>query len=134
MPLVAMPLVAMPLMAVNQKDGGNHGASKRRTPEGSVPPIKGSPPTCSAPPCSARQHRRSKGGEPGPDPWRGADHGGACGSGADQKHSVSDGSEDPEGLRPALLLELQRPLLGRGDRHQEARAHGMGSGIKEPDP
>jgi len=94
-----------------------------------VPPIKGSPP-----PLSARQRRRSKGGEPGPDPWRGADHGGACGSGADQEQSVSDGSEDPERLRPALLLELHPPLLGRGDRHQAARAHGMGSGIEEPDP
>ena len=44
------------------------------------------------------QRRIPKDGEPGPDPWRGADHGGACGSGADQEHSVSDGSEDPEGL------------------------------------
>lgn len=43
-------------------------------------------------------------------------------------------SEDPERLRPALLLEHQRPLPGRGERHQAARAHGMGSGIKEPDP
>ena len=40
------------------------------------------------------------------------DPGGACGSGADQEHSESDGSEDPEGLRSALLLELQRSLLG----------------------
>jgi hypothetical protein len=80
---------------------------QRRTPEGSVPPIKGSPP-----PLSAHQRRRSKGGEPGPDPWRGADHGGACGSGAHSELSESGGSEDPEGLRPALLLELQRPLLG----------------------
>jgi len=94
-----------------------------------VPPIKGSPP-----PCSAHQRRTSKPGEPGPDPWRGADHGGACGSGADQEQSESDGSEDPERLRPALLLELQRPLLGRGNRHQAARTHGMGSGIKKPDP
>ena len=62
------------------------------------------------------------------------DPGGACGSGADRGLSGSCGSEDPEGLRPALLLELQRPLLGRGERHQAARAHGMGSGIKEPDP
>ena len=28
------------------------------------------------------------------------------------KHIESCGSEDPERLRPALLLELQRPLLG----------------------
>jgi hypothetical protein len=105
--LTALPLVAVPLVAVNQKDGGNHGASKRRTPEGSAPPIKGSPPHR-----SAHQRRTSKGGEPGPDPWRGADHGGACGSGADRGLSGSCGSEDPEGLRPALLLELQRPLLG----------------------
>jgi len=62
------------------------------------------------------------------------DPGGACGSGADRGLSGSCGSEDPEGLRPALLLELQRPLLGGGERHQAARAHGMGSGIKEPDP
>jgi hypothetical protein len=88
----------------------------------------------SPPPLSAHQRRRSKGGEPGPDPWRGADHGGACGSDADQEHSESSGSEDPEGLRPALLLELQRSLLYGGNRHQAARAHGMGSGIKEPDP
>ena len=46
----------------------------------------------------------------------------------------SGGSEDPERLRPALHLELLSPLLGRGNRHQAARAHGMGSGIKEPDP
>jgi hypothetical protein len=122
-------LAARPLVAVNQKDGGNHGASKRRTPEGSVPPIKGSPPHR-----SAHQRRTPKDGEPGPDPWRGADHGGACGWGADQDHSESDGSEDPERIRPALHLELHRPLLGRGNRHQAARAHGMGSGIKEPDP
>ena len=102
---------------------------QRRTPEGSAPPLKGSPL-----PRSAHQRRRSKGGEPGPDPWRGADHGGACGSVADQEHSMNDGSEDPERLRPALHLELQRPLLGRGNRHQAARAHGKGSGIKEPDP
>ena len=76
LPLVALPLVALPLVAVNQKDGGNHGASKRRTPEGSVPPIKGSPLHRSAYQC-----RTPKSGEPGPDPWRGADHGGACGSG-----------------------------------------------------
>jgi hypothetical protein len=50
---------------------------QRRTPEGSAPPIKGSPP-----PRSAHQRRTSKGGQPGPDPWRGAVHGGACGSGA----------------------------------------------------
>ena len=80
---------------------------QRRTPEGSVPPIKGSPP-----PRAAHQRPASMGGEPGPDPWRGADHGGACGSGADQEHSESDGSEDPEGLRPALHLEIQRSLLG----------------------
>ena len=80
---------------------------QRRTSEGSVPPIKGSPPHL-----SAHQRRTAKGGEHGPDPWRGADHGGAWGSGADQKHSESDGSEDPEGLRSALLLELKRPLLG----------------------
>jgi hypothetical protein len=110
---------------------GNHGASKRRTPEGSVPPIKGSPPHR-----FARQRRTPKDGEPGPDPWRGADHGGACGSGAhrERRLSASDGSKDPERLRPALHLELHRPLLGRGDRHQAARAHGMGSGIEEPDP
>jgi len=62
------------------------------------------------------------------------DPGGACGSGADRGFSGSCGSEDPEGLHTALLLELQRPLLGGGERHQAARAHGMGSGIKEPDP
>ena len=101
---------------------------QRRTPEGSAPPLKGSPL-----PRSAHQRRRSKGGEPGSDPWRGADHGGACGSGADRGLSGSCGSEDPEGLRPALLLELQRPLLDRGDRHQAARGHGMGTDIKEPD-
>ncbi len=100
-----------------------------RTPEGSASPIKGSPL-----PRSAHQRRTPKDGEPGPDPWRGVDHGGACGRGADQEHSESGGSEDPERLRPALLLELQRPLLGRGNRHQAARAHGMGSGIKEADP
>ena len=110
--LTALALVAMPLVAVNQKDGGNHGASKRRTPEGSVPQVKGSPP-----PRSACQRRTSKGGEPGPDHWRGADHGGACGSGAHSELSESGGSEDPERLRPALLLERQRPLLDRGDRH-----------------
>ena len=103
--------------------------SSRANAGPSAPPIKGSPL-----PLSARQRLTSKPGEPGPDPWRGADHGGACGSGADQEHSESDGSEDPEGLRPALHLELQRPLLGRGERHQAARAHGMGTGIKEPDP
>jgi len=43
-------------------------------------------------------------------------------------------SEHPERLRSALHLELHRPLLGRGNRHQAARAHGKGSGIKEPDP
>jgi len=102
---------------------------QRRTPEGSVPPIKGSPP-----PRSAHQRQTSKGGEPGADPWRGADRGGACGSGADQEHSESDGSEDPEGLRSALHLKLQRPLLDTGERHQAAGAHGMGSGIEEPDP
>jgi hypothetical protein len=105
--LTALPLVAVPLVTVDQKDGGNHGASKRRTPEGSVPSSKGTPP-----PLSARQRRTPKDGEPGPDPWRGADHGGACGSGAHRELSVSDGSEDPEGLRSALLLELQRSLLG----------------------
>ena len=94
-----------------------------------MPPIKGSPPHR-----SARQRRRSKDGEHGPDPWRGADRGGACGSGADQEHSESDGSEDPEGLRSALHLKLQRPLLDTGERHQAAGAHGMGSGIEEPDP
>ena len=36
-------------MAVNQKAGGNHGASKRRTPEGSAPQVKGSPPPRSGP-------------------------------------------------------------------------------------
>jgi hypothetical protein len=46
--LDAGALAARPLVAVNQKDGGNHGASKRRTPEGSVPPVKGSPPHRSA--------------------------------------------------------------------------------------
>jgi hypothetical protein len=66
---------------------------QRRTPEGSVPPIKGSPP-----PRSARQRRTPKDGEPGPDPWRGEDRGGACGSGAHQGLSESCGSEDPEGL------------------------------------
>jgi len=48
--------------------------------------------------------------------------------------AVNQKSEDPEGLRSALHLELQRPLADRGERHQAARAHGMGSGIKEPDP
>jgi hypothetical protein len=38
---------------------------QRRTPEGSAPPIKGSPP-----PRSAHQRWTSMGGEPGPDPWR----------------------------------------------------------------
>jgi len=66
---------------------------QRRTPEGSVPPIKGSPP-----PRSAHQRRTPKGGEPGPDPWRGADHGGACGSGAHSELSESGGSEHPERL------------------------------------
>jgi hypothetical protein len=59
---------------------------QRRTPEGSAPPLKGSPL-----PRSAHQRRTPKDGEPGSDPWRGADHGGACGSVADQKHSESDG-------------------------------------------
>ena len=48
---------------------------QRRTPQGSAPPIKGSPP-----PRSAHQRRTSKGGERGPESWRGAVHGGACGS------------------------------------------------------
>jgi hypothetical protein len=80
---------------------------QRRTPEGPTSSIKGAPQ-----PISARQRRITTSGEPGPDPWRGADHGGACGSGADQEHRESDGSEDPEGLRSALLLKLQRSLLG----------------------
>jgi hypothetical protein len=63
--LPAIPLVAMPLVAVNQKDGENHGASKRRPPEGSAPQVKGSPL-----PLSTRQRRTPKDGEPGPDPWR----------------------------------------------------------------
>jgi hypothetical protein len=41
--------------------------------------------------------------------------------------SERGGSEDPEGLRSALLLELQRPLLDRGELHQAAGAHGMGA-------
>jgi hypothetical protein len=66
---------------------------QRRTPEGSAPQVKGSPP-----PRSAHQRRTSKGGEPGPDPWRGAAHGGACGSGAHSELSESGGSEHPERL------------------------------------
>jgi hypothetical protein len=48
--------------------------------------------------------------------------------------SESGGSEDPERLRPALHLELHRPLLDTRERHLEARAHGMGRVIKESDP
>ena len=70
-------LPALPVVGVNKMGEGNHGASKRRTPEGSAPPLKGSPLTR-----SAHQRRTPKDGEPGPDPWRGADHEGACGSGA----------------------------------------------------
>ena len=66
---------------------------QRRTPEGSAPPIKGSPP-----PSSAHQRRTPISGEPGPDPWRGAVHGGACCSGAHSELSESGGSEHPERL------------------------------------
>jgi hypothetical protein len=66
---------------------------QRRTPEGSAPQVKGSPP-----PRSAHQRRTSKGGEPGPEPWRGADHGGACGSGAHSELSESGGLEHPARL------------------------------------
>jgi hypothetical protein len=59
-----------------------------RTPEGPAASINGSPPPISAP-----QPRITSSGEPGHDPWRGADHGGACGSGAHRELIVSDGSE-----------------------------------------
>ena len=122
-------LSALPLVAVNREDGGNHGASKRRTPEGSAPPIKGLPP-----PRSACQRRRSKVGEDGPDPWRGADHGGACGSGDHRELSESDGSEDPDELRSAQhhvasapFAELRRQAPGGkstrdGQPHQGTRS------------
>jgi hypothetical protein len=54
-------------------------------------------------------------------------HAGGVESGAARGMSERGGSEDPEGLRSALLLELQRPLLDRGELHQAAGAHGMGA-------
>ncbi len=68
-------------------------AHATQDPEGSVPPIKGSPPHR-----LAHQRRTAKGGEPGPEPWRGADHGGACGSGAHSELSESGGLEHPARL------------------------------------
>ena len=89
---------------------------QRRTPEGSAPPIKGSPP-----PRSAHRRRTAKGGEPGPDPWRGADHGGACGSVADQKHSESDGQSIQSDFAPHCTWSSIAPCWAEetGTRRQE---------------
>ena len=127
--LAALPLVALPLVAVNQKDGGNHDTSNagpRRV-------------LCRR---SRDRHRTDWRASAGylraaslaPTLGAARTMEGVCGSGADQEHSESDGSEDPEGLRPALLLDVQRPLLSRGERHQAASSHGIDSGIEEPDP
>jgi hypothetical protein len=76
------------------RENPGHPRMQRRTPEDSAPQVKGSPP-----PRSAHHRRTSLGGEPGPDPWSAADHGGACSSGAVRELSESNGSEDPEQFR-----------------------------------
>jgi hypothetical protein len=71
-------LTAMPSVAVNQMDGGNHGACNAGTRR--VPRRRSR--------ARHRTDRRISAGHQSPpslaptDTWRGADHGGACGSGA----------------------------------------------------